>query len=59
MAGDLIGRSVSKEISMFDSLADRDQGKSHMRERFLLVVIVLVIAVILFAALYIGVQALE
>jgi len=44
---------------MFDSLADRDQGKSHMRERFLLVVIVLVIAVILFAALYFGVQALE
>jgi hypothetical protein len=43
---------------MFDSLEDREQGKSHTRERLRLLVVVLVIAVILFAALYFAAQKL-
>jgi hypothetical protein len=44
---------------MFDSLVDREQGKSHTGERIRLVVMVLVIAVILFAALYFAAQKLS
>jgi hypothetical protein len=43
---------------MFDSLVDREQVKSHTRERLRLVVMVLVIAVILFATLYFAAQKL-
>jgi hypothetical protein len=41
---------------MFDSLATPDRTQSHTRERLVIVVMVLVISVILFAALYFGVQ---
>jgi hypothetical protein len=47
------------EVSMFDSLVDREQGKSHTRERLRLVVMVLLIAVILFAVLYFAAQELS
>jgi hypothetical protein len=43
---------------MFDSLADRDPVPSHTRDRLLLAVMVLVISMILFAALYFGAQTL-
>ena len=43
---------------MFDSLENRESGKSHTRERLRLVVMVLVVVVILFAALYFAAQKL-
>jgi len=41
---------------MFDSLACPVQAESHTRERLMLAAMVLVISVVLFAALYFGVQ---
>jgi hypothetical protein len=41
---------------MFDSLVVHDRAQSHTRERLMLVAVVLVISVVLFAALYFGVQ---
>ena len=44
---------------MFDSLVDREHGKSHTRERLRLAVMVLLTAVLLFAALYFAAQKLS
>jgi len=41
---------------MFDSLATHDRTQSNTRERLMLAAMVLVISVVLFAALYFGVQ---
>jgi len=42
---------------MFDTLASKEETHSTTQERVMLALIVLVISVILFAALYFGVQS--